>query len=710
MRGVKKMDNAPIYQHQTDQALHKGDADKGTSQSDRGGQATDGDVARKAKAEAHKAEESPKTAAGDGARLGGNSSDQVAKAPDKPSPASSQDQRATNSDVQKAKAYLSVINLGKMGDGMLNGAINNMDARGKQIWEGLKGSLTPDRRVREAIAEGHYGEALRLHSPVERAKEVVTGIVRSVADSGVRIYESAKEAGKAFKDRIHYTENPQEPGAVENVQRADHNIGSAMVDLPLETANFVTTIDGVRGMVEGVAGVGNVAKGAVEKSTTDIKPATNAPAQHKTIAGTAGAEGAMHDLRQPDQPPKVTNNEVSLPSQGRQATDADVTVKAKADLQKADAPPKTASSDGPRTTVARGQLTPDAPKSTDVTSAKKDVPNTRPAARQSDQGPKTADKPSLSSSQGRQVTDADVARKATGDVQRGHLTKDALRKADLKDAKPANDVKPSPKDVPSARPAARQSDQGPKTADKPSLSSSQGRQVTDADVARKATGDVQRGHLTKDALRKADLKDAKPANDVKPSPKDTPKENPTVRESRNAGIAAFGENPTKYPDPFTGKEDPITSSREKRVAANSADRASIAENEHYKAELLNGKVGIQQAGRVHEGGPDMIFYNEKTNRIETTDVKLRGPDGSYPQTKSTPQALAKWGGEIDRAINGWTDHSGNRVAGVDTGNPALDQKIRDAWVARRVEHVQVNVRGPELPPKTPTPPLTGEHL
>jgi hypothetical protein len=53
-----------------------------------------------------------------------------------------------------------------------------------------------------------------------------------------------------------------------------------------------------------------------------------------------------------------------------------------------------------------------------------------------------------------------------------------------------------------------------------------------------------------------------------------PPEAPVIRESKNAALSAFGESPRTYTDPFTGQTSPITSSREKGSAANSADRAT----------------------------------------------------------------------------------------------------------------------------------------
>jgi hypothetical protein len=63
--------------------------------------------------------------------------------------------------------------------------------------------------------------------------------------------------------------------------------------------------------------------------------------------------------------------------------------------------------------------------------------------------------------------------------------------------------------------------------------------------------------------------------------------------------------------------------------------------------------------------------------------------------------MAKWGNEVKRAIEGWNNKDGQHVGGVDTGDKALDNRIREALKNGNVEHIQINVRGPELPTKAP---------
>lgn len=185
-------------------------------------------------------------------------------------------------------------------------------------------------------------------------------------------------------------------------------------------------------------------------------------------------------------------------------------------------------------------------------------------------------------------------------------------------------------------------------------------------------------------------------------------ENKPVRESRNAGMLGFGrETPLKgekgvHTDDFDGTSKFITSSRSSSQAANTADRATITESQEYSKQLyIEKKVGLQRPGVVNERGADFVVFNDKENKIEIYDSKMRGPNSSFPTPKSTTEIMKKWGTEVDRAINGWTDAKGNKVGGVDTGNPALDKQIKDAWAQGRVEAHQINVRGPELPLHAP---------
>jgi hypothetical protein len=180
--------------------------------------------------------------------------------------------------------------------------------------------------------------------------------------------------------------------------------------------------------------------------------------------------------------------------------------------------------------------------------------------------------------------------------------------------------------------------------------------------------------------------------------------NPLI-ESRNAQLSAFGSERHEgakgtFKDPFDGSVRYITSSRIASPGANTANRAAIAEDQAYRQIQQDGKVGIQSPGRVHDGGPDFIMYDPATKKIQVYDTKLRGPDGSYPKPLPSDQLRAKWGDEIGRAVNGWTDGSGRKVGGVDTGNAALDEQIRQAWRDRQVDFHQLNVRGPELPSRT----------
>jgi len=162
-------------------------------------------------------------------------------------------------------------------------------------------------------------------------------------------------------------------------------------------------------------------------------------------------------------------------------------------------------------------------------------------------------------------------------------------------------------------------------------------------------------------------------------------------ESANAQRYALGPSPTYFTDPFTSQRSAIVSSRSSPGAGNIHEGAGIAELEDYKAQLnLNGKVGIQAPGLVNAGGPDSVVYDIARDRIEIRDTKLRRPGGQFPKAPTRADVLAKWGGEVDTAVNG---QQGDPNGGVRTGNPDLDQRIRRAWAAGRWDYVQVNVRG-----------------
>ncbi|HVW64717.1 MAG TPA: hypothetical protein VHB01_06850 [Nitrosospira sp.] len=175
-------------------------------------------------------------------------------------------------------------------------------------------------------------------------------------------------------------------------------------------------------------------------------------------------------------------------------------------------------------------------------------------------------------------------------------------------------------------------------------------------------------------------------------------EEPQPLESINAGQLAFAKNNTKsvnqivrqrgvYLSPWDDQSYQILSERTQRRAANSGDRASITESEEYNRQLRAGYVGLQRPGRVNAGGPDSITFDPEAGCIVVNDTKYRGPESPFPPVqKGLTAVLNDWSMVIERA-----------VLDCKTGNDAIDDAVKTAWEARKVEVRRQNRRGPGLP-------------
>ena len=177
-------------------------------------------------------------------------------------------------------------------------------------------------------------------------------------------------------------------------------------------------------------------------------------------------------------------------------------------------------------------------------------------------------------------------------------------------------------------------------------------------------------------------------------------------EFANAGRLAFAKDGTDrakkreeetslrsstYLSPWDGRTYPVLSSRTKRRAANSGDRASITESEEYNRQLASGCIGLQRPGRVNAGGPDSIVFDPVAGCIVVNDSKYRGPEGDFGPPKTLQEVLRAWGGAIETA-----------VMKCKTGDAALDGAVKAAWHAGTVRFRRQDRRGPGLPEDGPS--------
>ena len=238
-------------------------------------------------------------------------------------------------------------------------------------------------------------------------------------------------------------------------------------------------------------------------------------------------------------------------------------------------------------------------------------------------------------------------------------------------------------------------------------------------------GNVERGTVavgkgmektTAPAVEKGLEKAAAPAVEEKTPPPEGPdtRKNPELAaapeeskpiESSNAFRYAYGDNAEKVTEPFSGVEGYNAGQRSASSAANTVDRPGVTEMQDYVSQITpkdqggEGKIGIQQPGKVNVRGPDSIVFDPDRQVIQVRDTKNRGPDGSFPKPISQQAADAKWGKEVEQAVFG-NDRSNPRE-GCRTGDAKLDEAVRQAFIQHRIEYVQVNVRQPAPPPKGP---------
>lgn len=111
-------------------------------------------------------------------------------------------------------------------------------------------------------------------------------------------------------------------------------------------------------------------------------------------------------------------------------------------------------------------------------------------------------------------------------------------------------------------------------------------------------------------------------------------------------------------------------------------RASVAENEAYKAALARGEIGLQRPGAVNQGGTDFItatFDRTGDAWIVVNDSKASSI-GSFPSPK--PSVPLAWMPEVEDAVS---------ASRLNLNDPALEATIRDAFAKGRVVYRQLNV-------------------